>query len=152
MGELSNEQRPILLHQVGDLTKSLDSVVVVVRQNGITERLNSIVLEHEIARHNDANLALAPALVKEFIFFRWKTTSTDVFAIFVPMAKPLCHRGLQESILGCPTGERKGNALLQRTDIDIWAFDSETALFFRAFSALMGEVLCLGCGISFGSG
>ena len=86
MRELSDEQGAVLFGQFGHFGECLHPVVVVVGKNWIAKRLDGVVLQHQVAGHDDANLAFAPTLVEAFVLFGWEASRADVFAIFVPVA------------------------------------------------------------------
>lgn len=74
MGKLRNEQRALRLRKLGDLLESINSVVMIVLQDRVAEALHGIILEHQVAGNNHADLTLAPSLVEVRVLFRREST------------------------------------------------------------------------------
>lgn len=91
MGQLRDEQRPVLLGDVRHLSERRRAVVMVVLEDGIAVRLHRVVPQHQIARDDDPDLSFAPSFVQPGVLLRREAPTADVFAFFVPVAEPFRH-------------------------------------------------------------
>lgn len=64
MAKLGDEERAMSFGYLTQFTILLETSIVVVAEDGISETLDGVVPDHGVAGHDDADFAFTPSLVK----------------------------------------------------------------------------------------
>jgi hypothetical protein len=91
MAQLCYQQAPMCLRHPHHLPIFLDTSIVVVAQDRVTQSLNGIVWHHGVTLDDHPDSTFAPAPVEVNEFGRWDAAAGNIF--IAPVAKAFGHGG-----------------------------------------------------------